>query len=134
MTHEAIDPAVRLALEPVLADVARTTDISLTLKRDEWSELVNQATAMVWLPDGTGTGISVLTGDDDTTQIVSMADQVQEIVMEGLWSNGESVSWPRCPHHPTGHPLRPATVANQATWVCPVDGDAIAQVGGLTSD
>ena len=87
--REQVDPVLGEALAPVFADVIRTTGVTLIVRADTWSDFPGQVTAMIWQRDGSGTGVSVMTGDSDADRVVSAADQVQEIVIEALWAEGQ---------------------------------------------
>jgi len=55
---------------------------------------------------------------------------IQERVIEELWGQGRSASWPECPIH-GGHPLDADLVDEPQTWFCPKDRSVIAQIGKL---
>lgn len=109
-------------LEPVLADVRATTD--LELKIEPWL-----------LRDGFegrtvgNTGVSWPTSASKAEAVVMAADQVQDVVVEELW--GHDSNWPRCPQHPTTHPMDARVVDGAPWWTCPADGRAVVRVGEL---
>ena len=119
------------ALVPVLADVLRTTGVTLIVKADAWSDFPVQVTAMIWQTDGSGTGVSVMSDDSGADRVVSAADQVQEIVIEVLWAEGRATTWPECSSHPGGHPLKAACRDGAPTWVCPASDPALFVIGEL---
>ena len=69
-----MDPLLADALEPVLADVLRTTGVTLIVKADAWSDFPGQVTAMIWQTDGSGAGVSVMRDDSVADRVVSTAD------------------------------------------------------------
>lgn len=123
-------PTLSAALAPVLADLSNTCRVTLRVQEEEWS-LALGPSAMVWTPDGTGTGISIVLEDSVIDQVVSITDQVQEVVIEGLWLAGLPVTWPQCPDHPDTHPLEPTGLSDSAVWRCPASGSVIAELGKL---
>ena len=78
-------------------------------------------------------GVWVSTTDDEQTRIAMLADQVQEFVIEELWSHAPT-NWPPCPQHPDTHPLIATVVEGVATWVCPREGTPCSAVGSLDQD
>jgi len=127
-----VDPRLTDALAPVLADIVRSTDAMFEVRADQWSDHPDQVTAMVWQPDGSGTGISVMAGQTDAARVVSLADQMQEIVIEQLWGRGDSATWPECPDHPGGHPLKAAELdVFGPSWACPATGGPHFAVGSV---
>ena len=120
-----------VALVSVLADVIATTDVRLEVVSEEWSDFPGQVTAMVNQSDGARTGVSLMVDQSPVEQVASLADQIQEIVVESLWSAGESSTWPECPRHPNSHPLS-AGVRDQApVWRCPRDNVIVSRIGDL---
>jgi len=86
----------------------------------------------VWQADGSGTGISVMAEQTDAARVVSLADQMQEIVIEQLWGRGDSATWPECPDHPGGHPLKAAELdVFGPSWACPATGGPHFAVGSV---
>lgn len=78
-----------------------------------------------------GTGISINVGESWIQQVVSLADQVQECVVEALWSTGRSPIWPECPTHPDSHPIRPIARDGVAVWACPSSQEGIGPIGSI---
>jgi hypothetical protein len=64
-------------------------------------------------------------------RVVAVADQIQEIVIEALWGQGRSTTWPECPSHPGSHPLQAASQSGAPTWVCPASGRGWSAIGAL---
>lgn len=119
------------ALAPVLRDLRGPVGIRLKVVDEEWADLPGRATAMIWEPSGTGMGIQVELGRPLAAQIASVADQVQEFVVEALPGVGRPTNWPRCPHHPANHPAAAAERDGEAYWICPVLGETICGIGAL---
>jgi hypothetical protein len=125
---EAEWSATEQALRPVLADLERQHP---GLVRIDPSPDHPDISCWILAADGTGTGVwssDAVTGAD---AVVLLADQVQEVVCEALWSVGKPASWPVCPDHPVNHPLDPAVVGDVATWRCPKNGRGVAPIGRL---
>lgn len=83
-------------------------------------------------------------GDHDDL-VIRIAGAVQDLTHMLLWQAGRDPTWPRCPAHPGGHPLRimgrplswnmrngmPFVLEDPgATWTCP-RGDFQAPIGQL---
>jgi hypothetical protein len=110
-------------LEPVLRDVRATTDLELMIegldtRPGEQHGLVVEGTGVFWWEHETGQDL-----------VVTLADQVQDVVVEELWGHGSN--WPACPHLSTTHPLDARVVDGAAWWCCPADGRAVVRVGEL---
>ncbi|GAA2757223.1 hypothetical protein [Actinopolymorpha rutila] len=120
-----MDEVLRQALEPVQRDL-QGTGISLPSVVDGWT---GSGEATVLDPNGiSATGISVDGSAPEFERIAAVADQIQEIAIEGRWA---PTNWPPCPHHPDRHPLVVSTRDRQAVWVCPADEALIAPIGRL---
>jgi hypothetical protein len=122
------------ALNIVMSDVARSGLPTDVVEDADWvGDPGFQVGAFLWSPYGGGQGVSVLVGEPAHNQLVSVADQVQEFVHEGLlWTAGRSVVWPECPRHRDSHPL--AAVHDERSgpvWTCPRDGTVISRIGEL---
>ena len=94
-------PELASALGPVLRDLAATCSIELDVRLEEWE--YEGPSAIVWEPSGSGTGITLIAGQPSADQIASLADQLQEVAIEALWSARLPVTWPQCPS-PPGQP------------------------------
>ena len=94
---------------------------------------------MLYAPDGSGCGLSLLPDTPFAEQLARVADQVQEWAVEVLWTAGESAVWPHCPEHPDAHPLQArvqqwtdgARHEDAAVWACPRTGHAVCAIGEL---
>jgi hypothetical protein len=118
-------------MAPVLADL-RATDGPAPLVADtEWTDDVEHPSAMLWSPEGSGTGIRIRLADGQADRVAHAADQVQEWAIEELWRSS-ATNWPTCPSHPDTHPLAATVVDGVASWVCPHDRTPIAVIGLLT--
>lgn len=124
------DDVLLRALAPVLADVRVAGLAAPRIGADHWTEEHDRPSAMLWL-DRSGHGVAVDRHASEAERVVSAAEVVQEMVIEGeLWARG-ATNWPRCPHHPTTHPVEPRVVDDVAAWVCPLSGDVVVPIGGL---
>jgi hypothetical protein len=118
------------SMKPVLRDIRATGAPTPEIRDDDWAREVQVASAMVFSPDGSGTGIRITLNAPEHERIMELADQIQEWVIEELWGQA-STNWPRCPEHPRSHPLAASSRGEQAVWVCPHSGRLIAAVGSL---
>jgi hypothetical protein len=64
---------------------------------------------------------------------VDVIDVVQEEVIEDLWRQGRSASWPECPEH-GGHPLDSVIDDGNLMWRCPRDQAIAIPLGELGQD
>ncbi|GAA1770344.1 hypothetical protein GCM10009795_015550 [Nocardioides hankookensis] len=122
--------ALRAALEPVLADIAATTDLLVRVEDGDWGSIPEQLTAMLWT-GRSGRGVSVLVTDSLVERVVSVADQTEDWVPEEI--GGTATNWPVCPEHPRSHPMAARAVDGEAWWICPVSSTTVARVGSLAS-
>jgi hypothetical protein len=129
--RDPLDPLLSAALEPVLADLDATVAVPLTIRDEPWSDHPGHVTAMIYTEDRCGSGISVLAKDSLADRVVSIADQLQDIVVEALWAAARPTNWPACPHHPAGHPLRAERTEHGPAWVCPTNLAVVAPIGSL---
>jgi hypothetical protein len=118
------------ALAPVLHDLQTTGGPVPRVDDRDRADQDGVASATLWSPDGSGTGISVTLGVSRAEQVARVADQVQEWAVEELWGTAPT-NWPPCPHHPTTHPLAAEVRDGAARWSCPEDGTVVAVVGAL---
>jgi hypothetical protein len=126
-----VDAALSEALTPVLRDLENTGSVIPEVRDDQWEGIEGQATAALRSPDGSGQGVSVMTGESLAQRIASVADQVQEWAIEELGSLGRPTNWPQCPDHPSSHPLSAVVREGRAIWTCPVTGRLVSEVGQL---
>jgi hypothetical protein len=127
----SVDEVLRQALDPVLRDL-RGAGIRLPRIVDgETGPSSNPDPDEATVLDRHGisaTGIWVDRSAPEFERVAMIADQVQEIAIEGRWA---PTNWPPCPHHPDRHPLVVSTRDRQAVWVCPANEVLIAPIGGL---
>ncbi|WP_433128066.1 hypothetical protein ACQPWW_00590 [Micromonospora sp. CA-240977] len=121
------------ALEPILSDLGEPAGVQPDLRDESWRDDPQTASAFLYGADGSGQGISINLGQPAATQIVALADQVQEWAVEALWSLGRATNWPPCPHHPSSHPLAAMVVTGRAVWACPTLSTEINEIGRLAS-
>ncbi|BCW60278.1 MULTISPECIES: hypothetical protein [Micrococcaceae] len=125
-----MEPKIVEIINRVLRDVNSS---GLTEPRVEvvaWDEDPQAISAMIYSTrDSTGQGVSVRANIPGADQLASMADQVQEWVIE---ENSHTTSnWPQCPWHPNNHPMAAQLVGDQAVWACPVLRTPAAIIGEL---
>lgn len=125
-----VDDVMRRALAPVLRDIETTGAPMPTIAESDWAGS-GYSSAWLWSPkDGTGCGIHVDPESAEWVCVVRVAEQVQEWLIEELWSHAPT-NWPQCPRHPENHPLCPAVADERAVWLCPSDGTLIAPIGAV---
>ena len=112
---EELHPAVRRAVVPILADIARTTGRRVHV---EPQPVPPDANLMI-LTGGNGIGIDPW--DDDERNICEVANVLQADIIEGTHK-----FWPECPLHPND-PLTPSAEG----WCCSRTGAHIADFGHL---
>jgi hypothetical protein len=127
-----MQPELVSALAPVLRDLAATASIELDVSAGDWG-YEDGPSAMVSGPSGGSTGVAFMDGLTPAERIASVADQVQEIVIEELWHARRSATWPQCPLHPDSHPLEAIVIASRAVWRCPKSTEIIEELGALGS-
>jgi hypothetical protein len=127
-----MEEAIASALAVVLRDLNATSTVMPQIEDRQWSSFPGQIAAFLQDPKFShGRGISVMINESKVEQIVSLADQLQEWVVEALWLRGISAVWPQCPAHPDSHPLRATIMDNRAVWMCPTLEGVVAEVGSL---
>ena len=77
----------------------------------------------------TGTVLGLRLVDSPIHRLLAVTEAVQEWMIEELGRRGSN--WPRCPHHPSTHPLQAVEHDGDVWWICPADGTPVAQVGSL---
>ncbi|WP_159705627.1 hypothetical protein [Arthrobacter sp. 18067] len=115
----------------VLRDVSSGGLEEPRIEESDWADDPQVLSAMIYsIRDSTGQGVSVKGDLPRAEQLVSVADQVQEWVIE---ENGPTNSnWPQCPWHPNNHPLAAQLVDDQGVWACPVLNTPAALIGELS--
>ena len=127
------DAALEEAVAPVLSDVESSGSVIPDVRDEPWSAIAEQVTAMLYSADGSGQGISARPADPLPERIASVADQVQEWVVEELCSIGRPTNWPQCPQHPESHPLTAVERMGRAVWACPMTASVVSEIGQLTN-
>lgn len=127
------DPAHRVAeferaLEPVLRDLRATagplpSSIGPLYEHSGFSLIRN------FDGDHGSRGIRMPTRTTLPEQIAFVADEVQEWAIEENW--GKNSNWPKCPKHPTTHPLEAVVLGGYAVWRCPEARESVARIGSL---
>jgi hypothetical protein len=125
-----VDEVLQQALVPVLRDLDGSGIAAPRIEANGWWSDTDLPTVMLWSPDGGGMGVHVVPTARMSERIASVADQVQEWVIEELWRQGPT-NWPRCPRHPSTHPMKALAQDDSAMWVCPVDDTFVAVIGAL---
>jgi hypothetical protein len=83
-----------------------------------------------WVHANDGSGIGIWFAEDSTWPdvVVSVADVIQEGILEGAEHWG--VAFPRCREHPN-HPMNAEVISGVASWVCPRGEGTPIQIGEL---
>ncbi|MFO6454384.1 MULTISPECIES: hypothetical protein [unclassified Aeromicrobium] len=126
-----MDEILREAMAPVLRDLTRAELIPPRIEESDWSDDPDQPSAMLFAPDGTGHGISVLRSTPEPERVAWAADQVQEWVIESILWGSAPTNWPPCPRHPVNHPLEPCAMDGESVWTCPTDHTVLGVIGSL---
>lgn len=121
---------MRQALAPVLHDLEGAVVAAPRIESADWSEDPDWPSVMLWSPTGSGMGVRVSRLARLSERVASVADQVQEFVIEELWRQAPT-NWPPCPRHPTTHPMKAMAQDDAAVWVCPVDDALVSLIGAL---
>lgn len=117
-------------IECVLKDVTSSGLIAPRIEIDDWYGDPQVASVMIYsVKDSTGRGVSVRNDLPSSAQLVVVADQVQEWVIEECGATRSN--WPQCPWHPTNHPLSAALIGDRAVWACPRSLAPVARIGEL---
>jgi hypothetical protein len=126
----AVDAELTAALEPVLADLANAVHLVPDIRGSDFGG-PGSLCAVLTTADGGSVGIRITDGNDHSSQVVDLADQIQDWAVEELWSAGRSPVWPTCPEHPDVHPLAPTETDGRAVWTCPKTSKVVATIGHL---
>jgi len=126
-----MDPLLRQALDVALRDIRSLGVPEPEIRDTIWIKDPAYPSAVLGSIGGAGTGISVRLADPQAERLARVADQVQDWVIEELWSRHEPTNWPTCPAHPDSHPLICVTRDGTAVWTCPIDLTEFSPVGSL---
>lgn len=126
IARELLEAAV-----PVLQDLERTCPFMPRIEPGKWSGMDRRFDAFAWGPDNDAQGIHVEADDSAAERVASLADQLQELVVENLVPLGHQAVWPECPEHPRSHPLTATVDDGDAVWICPKSQTVISAIGGL---
>jgi hypothetical protein len=127
-----MDEKLAQAVAPLIRDIEATAGVPATIDEESWTPSSAQDPfAVLVLPDG-GTGFSVDPYAPLRERIWQVADVVQQAVIEARAEAGLPSNWPRCPDHPTKHPLA-LNADPWPAWCCPWadEGVIVAPVGSL---
>ncbi|WP_283137458.1 hypothetical protein [Rhizohabitans arisaemae] len=118
-------PVLRDALDTVERDVrAAGIDGELVLESAEWDVQTGCARVRFRLQQASSALPAVL-ADRPVRALVEIADSVQGLVTEELWT-----VWPLCPEHVVG--LHPRRFGGKAVWSCTAaGGHVVAPIGEL---
>ncbi|MDR6989607.1 hypothetical protein J2Y66_004124 [Paenarthrobacter nitroguajacolicus] len=114
----------------VLRDVSSSGLQHPRIDETDWCGDPQVLSAMIYsVRDSSGQGVSVRRDISQAAQLVSVADQVQEWVIEE--NSLTNSNWPQCPWHPSNHPLTARLVDNEGVWACPALSTPAAVIGEL---
>lgn len=102
-----------------------------TVRSAAWDVPEGTESLLLANEDGIGIGVTLLPSASTAEQLRTVADQLQEWVIEQLWSTRASAIWPACPIHPGTHPLKAHIVDDRAVWMCTQSSRVVADVGKL---
>jgi len=125
-----VDELLSEAMAPVLRDLGSAGIAAPRIEDRDWTDSPESVSAMLWSPDGSGTGVYVARSAPEFERVAMIADQVQVWAIEELWGQAPT-NWPPCPYHPDSHPMKVSTRAAVAVWTCPADETSIAPIGAL---
>lgn len=129
----AVNQDLARAVAAVLRDLRATDRPVPRVEPSDWHGAARAASAMLWSTrDGSGQGAWVDTTLAQHEQVVMVADQVQEWAIEELAASRRPTNWPRCPEHPSTHPLKAAAHDGLAVWQCPRSGRPVSEIGRLS--
>ncbi|WP_426005055.1 hypothetical protein ACPFL9_00220 [Paenarthrobacter sp. NyZ202] len=118
-------------IRQVLRDVSSAGLEEPRIEESDWDDDPRMLSAMIYSTrDSTGQGVSVKEDLPQAEQLVSVADQVQEWVIEE--NSPTNSNWPCCPWHPNNHPLAAQLIDDQGFWACPVLNTPVALIGELS--
>lgn len=89
-----VDEVLRGALQPILGDLRREGLNEPIIEYRDWTGDPERPSAMLWGPDGSGSGISVERSAALPERIAAVADKVQEWAIEELWGRAAATNWP----------------------------------------
>lgn len=126
---EPVPWALAEAFELLVADIRSSGAPEPTISGEDWANEPGRPAAMISWEHGGGFGVAVWAGSSLADNIVLLADQVQDEMVQRLWQLGRPATWPECPDHPGTHPLRAVRTDDRAMWACPRTGRPIAAIG-----
>ncbi len=103
--------------ELVVADIRSSGAPEPVISGEDWARAPGRPAAMIRWEDGGGRGVLVWAESPLVDNVVLLADQVQDAMVERLWQLGRPATWPGCPDHPGSHPLQARRIDD--TPVCP---------------
>ena len=128
-----MDEKLEQVMAPLMRDIAATAGVAMWLDDEPWNSPPEKySSAVLRAPDGSGTGVCVDWYGSLSDRFDQVADVVQQAVIEARAEAGLPSNWPRCPDHPTKHPLG-LNADPWPAWCCPWadDGVTVAPVGAL---
>ena len=150
--HGRVRPETAAVLGPILRDWD-SSGIDYWVQEDwapsPYDPYSAAAVAMVWTPDGSGTGVLIGAPGDPVTalMVLAAAEALHDAVVDDRLLG--TTTWPPCPMHPGTHPLTPrrqelgrvhAQELDQAlysdvevVWACSRSDEVVCRVGELGS-
>ncbi len=126
LVSEKIDEILGYVLRDVTSSGLETPRIEPV----DWYNDPQVSSAMIYsVRDSTGRGVSVQNDLSLDRQLVAVADQIQEWVIEEVGTTHSN--WPQCPLHPNNHPLAARIVDDRGVWACPASNTPVARIGEL---
>ena len=119
-----VHPALAEALDLVLGDVRRTTELDPVVTDEGFDDTPDTSSALLALGSGQR-GVYVQNEASLAKRLFKVADIVQDEVTDAIWG-----AWPLCPEH-RNHYLTVTIRDEVALWVCPVSQRTVSEVGKL---
>jgi hypothetical protein len=127
-----VDPRL-LEVFAIVARDLRSAGLRAELRMESWVTESDFWDAMLYV-DGKRMGIVRADPAAGTEgQVLLLADQIQDYVLEFVWRGPEAVVWPRCRsghNHPMVVECSPDGPLPWPYWICPFDRDHRVLIGG----
>jgi hypothetical protein len=128
-----VDEKLEQVMTPLMRDIDATAGLAIWLDdQPRKSPPDKYPSALLRTLDGSGTGVYVDRYAPLNDRFNQVEDVVRQAVIEARAEAGLPSTWPRCPDHPTQHPLS-LNGDPWPAWCCPwaADGITVAPMGAL---
>jgi hypothetical protein len=122
-----VEGEVGLAVVTVVVGTPDELHDDLAARGKGW---ISSSEVYGWAHRADGSAVGIWFPDDSAWPdlVVSVADVIQEAIIEGAEHWG--IAFPQCPAHPN-HPMNAEVAAGVASWVCPKGEGAPIDIGTL---